>query len=363
MYNILVVGAGKIGTLIACMLSESAQYQVFLSDVAMDSFDINHLGTQGEKMTLLPLQAEDKNQLSAYIVKHHIQAVVSCLPYYANYAVAVVAKEQQIYYFDLTEDIHNTEKVIDLARDASSGFFPQCGLAPGFISIVAHDLMQHFDTVESVFMRVGALPIYPNNTLKYALTWSTEGMINEYGSPCFGIKNGKNIVLQPLEGRETIQIDGLLYEAFNTSGGLGTLAKTYEGQVKTMNYKSLRYPGHCEKMRFLMNDLKLNDHRETLKEILERAIPKTTQDVVLVYVSVSGKKKRDFIEETYVKKIYPLNLFGRKWSAIQRTTASSLCSVLDIVMNDSKKYQGVISQEQFSLSEITENSFGKCYEN
>lgn len=363
MHNILIVGAGKIGTLIACMLSESNQYKVFLADMAIELFDSAHLGTQSQNITLLGLKAEDKNQLAEYITQHNIQAVVSCLPYYANYGVAVIAREKQIHYFDLTEDINTTDKVIALAIDSPSAFVPQCGLAPGFISIVAHDYMQHFDTLDSVLMRVGALPVHPNNTLKYSLTWSTDGLINEYGSPCFGVKNGKQVTLQPLEGRETIQIDGLLYEAFNTSGGLGTLAKTYETRVKNMNYKTLRYPGHCEKIRFLMNDLKLNDHRQALKEILERAIPKTTQDVVLVYVAVSGKKNREFIEETYFKKIYPMEFVGRKWSAIQRTTASGLCSVLDIVMNQPQKYRGLILQEQFSLSDMMQNQFGHCYAN
>ena len=130
-----------------------------------------------------------------------------------------------------------------------------------------------------------------------------------------------------------------------------------------MNYKTLRYPGHCEKMRFLLNDLKLNDNRQVLKEILERAIPKTTQDVVLIYVSVSGKKNREFIEETYVKKVYPMYFVGRKWSAIQATTASSLCCIVDTVMQSPQKHKGLILQEQFNLSDITENRFGKCYVN
>ena len=89
-----------------------------------------------------------------------------------------------------------------------------------------------------------------------------------------GSNRGQEVQLQPLEGYETIELDGLLYEAFNTSGGLGTLADTYRGRSSTMNYKTLRYPGHCEKIHFLMKDLKLNEDRETLKRILERAVPR-----------------------------------------------------------------------------------------
>lgn len=165
----------------------------------------------------------------------------------------------------------------------------------------------------------------------------------------------------PLDDLEEIKIDGLTYEAFNTSGGIGSLAETYHGKVNSLSYKTIRYPGHCSKIRFLMNDLKLNDDRATLKKILERALPQTTQDVVLVYVSVTGTQTMGLIEENYVKKFYPKKINDLHWSAIQLTTASSLCAVFDIVMNDAKKYRGMIRQEQFSLDALTKNRFGEYY--
>ncbi len=138
---------------------------------------------------------------------------------------------------------------------------PQCGLAPGFISIAAAELITHFDELRAVKLRVGALPQHPNNVLKYSLTWSTEGLINEYGNPCQAISDGRLIEVAPLEGLEEIEIDGTLYEAFNTSGGLGSLAETHGAHIESMNYKTMRYPGHCAQMRLLMNDLKLNHDR------------------------------------------------------------------------------------------------------
>src|SRR5262249_47710761 len=155
----------------------------------------------------------------------------------------------------------------------SHAFVPQCGLAPGFISIVTHDLMTHFEIVETVKMRVGALPVHPSNALKYSLTWSTDGLINEYGNVCYGIEEGENVPLQPLERYETNEVDGLLNEAFNHFGGLGPLADSYCGKVQTMNYKTLPFPGQCQKIHLLMKDLKLNEDRETLKRVLEHAIP------------------------------------------------------------------------------------------
>ncbi len=113
----------------------------------------------------------------------------------------------------------------------------------------------------------------------------------------------------PLEGLEEIKIDGLTYEAFNTSGGIGSLAETYLGKVKNLSYKTIRYPGHCAKIRFLMNDLKLNHDRDTLKRIFEHAIPKTYQDVVLVYVSVTGTQD----ESIYRRKLCEKILSEKNW--------------------------------------------------
>ena len=148
--------------------------------------------------------------------------------------------------------------------------------------------------------------------------------------------------------------------AFNTSGSIGSLVKlTMEN--KTPELQTIRYPGHCSKIKFLMNDLKLNDDRETLKRIFEHAIPKTLQDVVLVYVSVNGEQDKQYVEESYVKKFYPKTIHGHHWSAIQLTTASAICAVMDIVLKHPQKYHGLVHQEEFSLTEVTSNRFGKYF--
>ncbi len=197
-----------------------------------------------------------------------------------------------MHYFDLTEDVEVTRRVSALARNSARAFVPQCGLAPGFISIAGGELIRHFDSLRSVRLRVGALPQHPHNVLKYSLTWSTEGLINEYGNPCEAIVDGRLVEIRPLEGLEEIEIDGTLYEAFNTSGGLGSLAQTCGEHCESMDYKTIRYPGHCAQMRLLMNDLKLNHDRATLKRILENAVPQTLQDVVIVYAAVTGMQQR-----------------------------------------------------------------------
>jgi saccharopine dehydrogenase-like NADP-dependent oxidoreductase len=307
------------------------------------------------------LDAGNRDALSAHLRAHPADAVISSLPYYCNVAVAEAARAAGTHYFDLTEDVAVTHAVRRLAEGADTAFVPQCGLAPGFISIAANALIGHFDELRSVKLRVGALPQHPNNVLKYSLTWSTEGLINEYGNPCEAIVNGRATEVAPLEGLEEIEIDGTPYEAFNTSGGLGSLGDTYGQRAEVMDYKTIRYPGHCAQMRLLMNDLKLNQDRATLKRILENAVPQTLQDVVIVYVAVTGRQAGELREENYVSKIYPQVIAGRLWSAIQVTTAAGVTAVVDLVMRTPGRYRGFVRQEDFRLLDVLDNRFGRHF--
>lgn len=361
MKRVLVLGAGKIGSLIACLLNQSGRYEVHLGDMTLDAPKhlVEDLGL--ERVTPYLLDVRHPDAVSTYLSAHHFDAILSSLPYFCNPTVAGLALTHNLHYFDLTEDIEVTNQIKVLSAGATHAFMPQCGLAPGFISIAAHELMTHFETLDTVKMRVGALPVHPSNALKYSLTWSTDGLINEYGNVCYGIEEGEKVPLQPLEGYETLELDGLLYEAFNTSGGLGTLADSYAGRVRTMNYKTLRYPGHCEKIHLLMKDLKLNEDRETLKRVLERAIPQTLQDVVLIYASVTGTQGGGLFEENYAKKIYPQCIKGKLWSAIQVTTASSACCVMDLVLKNPAQYHGFVTQESIPLQTFLDNDLGASF--
>ena len=362
MQDILVLGAGKIGALISGLLADCGDYRVQLAD-SLDGAAADVAAAHGsENIAPYTFDASDESQLVRHVGQQRPAAVISGLPYYCNPAVAKVARREKLHYFDLTEDVAVTRAVREQAQNAETAFVPQCGLAPGFISIAANELIKHFDSLRSVKLRVGALPQHPNNVLKYSLTWSTDGLINEYGNPCESIVEGKLASAQPLEGLEEIEIDGTLYEAFNTSGGLGSLGESFGARVNTMNYKTIRYPGHCEQMRLLMNGLKLNRDRATLKRILENAVPQTLQDVVIVYAAVTGMQDGEFREENYVNKVYPNVVGGRLWSAIQITTAAGVCSVMDIVLSERPARRGFIPQEQFGLQDILNNRFGRYYQ-
>lgn len=361
MHKVLILGAGKIGALISGLLAESGSYEVHLGDVngAAANAVVNAHGLSN--LHAHTVDASSGAALDAQLKQHPVHAVISSLPFYCNVAVAEAARRAGIHYFDLTEDVEVTRAVRRISEDSAQAFVPQCGLAPGFISIAANELIGHFDELRTVKLRVGALPQHPHNVLKYSLTWSTEGLINEYGNPCEAIVDGRRIEVAPLEGLEEIEIDGTAYEAFNTSGGLGSLGETYGARTKNMDYKTMRYPGHCMQMRLLMNDLKLNHDRGTLKRILENAVPQTLQDVIVIYVAVTGTQDGELREESYVNKVYPQMIAGRLWSAIQVTTASGISAVVDLVLSGNGRHQGFVRQEDFRLLDVLQNRFGKHY--
>ena len=356
MRKIAVVGAGKIGSTVVGLLLGSGNYQALvidrskdvLSGIAMDA-----------RVATLAMGVDDTERLTTALAGCF--AVMNCAPYHLTTVVARAAKAAGAHYLDLTEDVASSRIVRDLAADATTAFVPQCGLAPGFITIAAWDLIKHFDQLHDVRLRVGALPRYPSNALNYNLTWSTDGVINEYCEPCEAITGGVMRETPALEECEAFALDGVTYEAFNTSGGLGTLCQTLEGRVRNLNYKTIRYPGHAAIMKALLNDLNLRNRREVLKDILENAVPATLQDVVIVFVTVSGIKAGHLMQETYVNKVYAREVGGEVRSAIQITTAGAICAVLDMLSDGTLPQTGFIRQEDIPLPAFLANRFGQFY--
>src|SRR5882762_1400675 len=287
MHRVLLLGAGKIGAVIARLLSDTGEFSVLVGDVLAPARERveRHVGVR-----TIEVQAGDTAAVARLLQDR--DTVISACSFDVNVAIATAALQAGTSYFDLTEDVETTRAIKRLATQAKAGqiFMPQCGLAPGFVSIAAHALVEKFDKLDALRLRVGALPVFPINEMKYNLTWSTDGLINEYGNPCEAIHEGKMIEVLPLEGLEHFSLDGVDYEAFNTSGGVGTLAETLAGQARTLNYKTIRYRGHRDLIAFLMNELRMNARRPLLKEILESAVPVTPQDVVLIFCTVSGWK-------------------------------------------------------------------------
>ena len=356
MKQVAVIGAGKIGQVIAEMLGRSGDYQVAVLDRSDEALARLDTSASIERVQLDVSDAQDL----ARSLKGRF-AVLSAAPYHLTTRVAEAARATGAHYLDLTEDVASTRRVKQLAADATSAFIPQCGLAPGVITIVAADLCRRFETLHDVRMRVGALPKYPSNALNYNLTWSTDGLINEYCEPCEAIVNGELHETAPLEELEEFALDGVGYEAFNTSGGLGTLCETLAGKVRNLNYKTIRYPGHAHIMKALLNDLRLRDRRDVLKDILENAVPATLQDVVIVFVTVSGVQNGRLVQETYANKIYSQPIGGVVRSAIQVTTAAGICGVLDLLAQGELPARGFVRQEEIALNAFLTNRFGRYY--
>ena len=328
-----IVGSGNIGWALKQLLKED--YDIKQGDIT-DGFD-----------------AGDVKQVKTFLLG--LDAVISAGPFAVNKNIAQIAAEESIGYFDLTEDVETTEYIRNL--ESESILMPQCGLAPGAINICASGMMEEFDSVNEVLMRVGALPRFTTNEMSYYLSWSTNGLINEYCNEADAIYEGKAVKLMPLEGAEKLVIEGESFEAFNTSGGCATMCETYADKVENLTYKTIRYPGHLNHMKFLFNDLHLKKNKDILEKLFDKEVPRTKNDVIIFFVKVIGLIDGVLQEKTYLRKIYG----NEKFSAIQLTTASGVCSVLKIFLDGKLNSKGFTKQESLSWKDFLDNKFGEVY--
>jgi saccharopine dehydrogenase-like NADP-dependent oxidoreductase len=354
-WTVCIVGAGKIGAMIAEFLHRSPNYTVTLADADLP----NLTKVQKAGFNVLQVDASDAGALAKALAG--FDAVVSAAPFFLTPTIAAAAKAAGAHYFDLTEDVAATAAVRDLAQDAKTAFMPQCGLAPGFVGIAGASLAATFDKLDTLALRVGALPLYPTNALKYNLTWSTDGLINEYCNPCDVIENGKPAKAAPLEDLDVISVDGVDYECFNTSGGLGTLTETLTDKARRVSYRTIRYPGHCEIIKLLLNDLRLESRRDLLRDVFETALPRTDQDVVLVFCTATGWIDGEYREKSFINKSVAQEIGGKTWSAIQITTASGVCGVMDLMRTGRLPNAGFVRQEQVALADFMATEFGRNY--
>ena len=350
---ITILGAGHIGFAMALLLQQAGDYDILVVD--RDPARLAEVAALGVSTQL----ATDDASLQTAIDGRF--AVLNALPFHRAVPVATLCAAAGVHYFDLTEDVASTQAIRALAANARSVLMPQCGLAPGFIGIVGNDLARRFDTLHTLRMRVGALPRYPQGALRYNLTWSTEGLINEYCNPCEAIVDGVRTIVPALEGLETFALDGVEYEAFNTSGGLGTLTETLAGKARQVDYQSIRYPGHNAILKLLLNDLRLRDRRDLLKDILETAIPTTDQDVIVVFATASGLKGGRLVQDSYSARIIGTQVAGHTLSAIQLTTAAGICTALDLVAQGRLPQRGFVGQEALGQGDFLANRFGVAY--
>ncbi|HLU46485.1 MAG TPA: saccharopine dehydrogenase C-terminal domain-containing protein [Planctomycetota bacterium] len=349
MRSIAVIGLGNVGSLVGTLLHESG-------------FDVR--GIDAAPRADLPFPCDSmniENDAALSQALGQVDAVVSCLPYLLNLRVARAAHQAGVHYFDLTEDVPTAQEIRKLSATSRGVMAPQCGLAPGYIGIVGAALARGFDQLRGIYLRVGALPQHPSGLLGYAFIWSPEGVVNEYLNDCEVIQDGKRKMVPAMEGLETTVIHGIRLEAFTTSGGLGTMCETFEGRVRDLDYKTLRYRGHCELMRFFFHELRMEESREEAGKILVRAKPPVNDDVVYVHAAVEGTKAGKLSRDEHVRAFYPREIAGKRWRAISWTTAASVSGVIELVARGELPERGFLKQEEIPLEKLLATRTGAFF--
>jgi len=345
--RIAVVGLGNVGRLIADMLVERG--------FEVRGVDADESRATGERTSAADVgDPEVLGELFA-----GVDAVISCLPYYLNAGVATAAHAAGVHYLDLTEDVDTSRAVRQLAQSSDAIFMPRCGLAPGFICVVGAGLAAGLETVDRIELRAGALPRSPNNALGYACNWSPAGIINEYLNDCEQLRGGELLSVPPLSDLETIVIDGARYEAFTTSGGVGTMCETFAGRVNRLDYKTIRYPGHCQLMRFMLRELGLGGRREEAVRLLADAYPPVRDDLVIVYAAADGTSRGRRAREEFVRVYRPRIVAGGARTAIAWTTAAGAVGMVELLAEGSLPSSGFVCQEDVSLDAFLTTSAGE----
>ncbi|MDM0016415.1 saccharopine dehydrogenase family protein [Variovorax saccharolyticus] len=352
--NVLVLGAGKVGGTVADMLAEYHRVPVTLADREPSR---SEPGDRLVRRTVVDVA--DSAALEAALAGHEL--LVNALPFQFAAGVAAVARKRGVHYLDLTEDVAATAAIRASAAGAESVLMPQCGLAPGVIGMLGAHLAGRFDELHDLHLRVGALSRHATNALRYNFTWSVDGLINEYCHPCAAIVQGRPVSVQPLEGHETLVLDGDTYEAFNTSGGLGTLCETLAGRVRNLDYKTLRYPGHRDAMALLLHDLRLVERRDLLRQVLEHAVPHSREDTVIVFASATGLRGGRLEQETRMARIQGGRLRGVDRTAIELATAAGVVGVFELLRTGRLPARGFVGQERVALEDFLGTRVGSCY--
>ncbi|MEP6647692.1 MAG: saccharopine dehydrogenase C-terminal domain-containing protein, partial [Saprospiraceae bacterium] len=366
MDKIFVAGAGGIGRAAALLMLDAQNWdcQVVIGDTSEQQ--LNEAKTWVEK----GLGKKDRVGIFLMPSADHIESfekvlsncdvLLDCLPGKLAPAMARLCIEYGLHYANLTEYVRETEEITEMAAEAETGFILQTGLAPGYVNTVALHLMESFkkkyevEKFERLAMRVGALTQYTESPHYYGFTWSTIGVATEYIKPSEAVRNHEIVSLPSLSDRETIIINGKRYEADLTSGGAADLPKVLKDEVRNIDYKTIRYPGHYDWVQaWLQNDHDSNGKIERFEKYLTDNIPHVEDDVIVVYVSLSGYDQSGILRSIHhAQHIYPM-MFGQiTMRAIQICTAAPLVECARLLLTG--QYQGVIHQSDIDPSAILE---------
>lgn len=355
----LVLGAGKMGRAVVYDLCKySPEAQLIVVDSHPTRLEAITQEFPDERISVIMADVSDLDELS-YVLSS-ADVVISCVSYKFNYALAKASIEAGASFCDLggNEDIVRKQFLLDqMAREKSVAVIPDCGLAPGLVSILAAAASSELDETSEIKMRVGGLPVEPRPPLNYSQSFSVEGLIDEYFEDATVIRDGKLLRVPSLTDVEDLEFPAPFgkLEAFHSSGGISTLPSTLGGKVKNMDFKTIRYPGHCEKMK-LLKDLGLMDSnllatanppvapRTILAHLLEQKLPKDEPDAVLVRVEASGKKNGE--EKQICFDCIDYMDEERSLSAMMRTTAFPVSIIAQMIAKGEIKDRGTLYQEK-----------------
>ena len=336
--RMLVLGAGLQGSACAYDLLQNPEVtQVRLADLHFDHLPSFLKPLAGPRLLPTPLDVRDRDAVLA--VMRESDAVMSAIPYYFNLQLAECAVEAGVHFCDLggnTEIVFQQKELAPRAIAKGITIVPDCGVAPGMVNILAQYGISQLETIDSVRIFVGGLPQNPEPPLEYQIVYSLEGVLDYYTTLSWVVRKGKRTQVTALSERETIQFPAPVgaLEAFHTAGGLSTMAWRYEGKIPTMEYKTLRYPGHAEKMEAIrdlgllgLEPVDVKGQKVIPRELFVNVVaPKLTKpkgkDLLALRVTVSGTKDG----KPATRQFDLIDRYDEKHgiSAMMRTTGYSL---------------------------------------
>lgn len=364
MDKVFIAGAGGIGRAAALLILEAQDWdaQVVLGDVSEDQLNSAKEWVEagiGKTNRLELFKMPDASDLEAFrVTLHNADVMLDCLPGEFAPAMARLCIEYTLHYANLTEYVDESNQIMEMAKDAETGFILQTGLAPGYINNLAIHLAETFmekydvDALESMSMRVGALTQFTESPHYYGFTWSTIGVATEYIQPSIVVRNHEVTQRPSISERETILINGRRYEADLTSGGAADLPEAFKEQIRNIDYKTIRYPGHFDWVSKNTPESGNADQKiDALQDYMVRNVPHMEDDVVVIYASVTGYDKHGVFRcIQHAGHIYPLVVGRVTMRAIQTCTAAPLVECARLLM--SGEYAGVVTQSQINPSAI-----------
>jgi saccharopine dehydrogenase-like NADP-dependent oxidoreductase len=346
MTSVAILGYGQIGQALSSILSGPIFFAHIDYIYVVDNVDHTIPKCNFQK---LDIQKISESELSSWLKAKSISYVINSLPFFLNEKVAQAAREADCSYIDFTEDDQMSDKVREIYKDSNLNCAVKCGLAPGYINYIGKSLAEGFDNCSELMVSVGALPrlasydsAHPE--FSYNLSWSVDGLVNEYIRPCRVRKNGKIREIDALGGQKTVIIDGFEYEAAYTSGGIGSLVEDLEN-VKNVHYMTLRYPGHYKYIRNVVQEN--NNNFEKIKKVFQEKFPYTTDDVIVAYAEAIGTdQSKRLVKKTYADKFYGINGL----TGIQATTAGSGAAILELFLK--KQLGGLVNHKDILLDDF-----------